>query len=437
MPEPDPLFVSSKDEFGLFTVYQFGLPSRNPDKDIAMDDLVDSGGFAVNPIRGHRPGAVFGTQKVNTPSSALIAMSTENIAMTDCPETTDTPTSDENEEKSANLPFLNPTSFCPMDWYYNTAANGHSMFNFNKLVAIFCHPDYNPSHIAKFDCVKEGKKMDAYIGGEIPKGKGKGKDKPIAVEAASGEEIPAAEKSLATGLPFTSYSGWNEGFVDIPLPRAGHKCTEHETYKFRVDDIWYQSALSAIQDDFQDTLFYSFHLKLFKQFWQPEPDSLIQRVYSEVYTSDRMLEMKQDVLQRVPADCNHEVVVVAIMQYSDSTNLMHFGDWSIWPGYISFGNMSKYRWSNPSMFAMNHIVYVPKIPDSFKQTYKDLLECAVTDEVLRFVKREMIQLVWALILSDPNFVDVYLNGKLEQCADGVLRLLFPRLFTCSTDYVEK
>ncbi|KAL0059921.1 hypothetical protein AAF712_013268, partial [Marasmius tenuissimus] len=125
------------------------------------------------------------------------------------------------------------------------------------------------------------------------------------------------------------------------------------------------------------------------------------------------------------------------MQYSDSTNLMHFGDQSIWPGYISFGNMSKYRRSNPSMFAMNHIVYVLKIPDSFKQTYKDLLEHAVTDEVLRFVKLEMIQLVWVLILSDPNFVDVYLNGKLERYADGVLCLLFPRLFAHSADYVEK
>ncbi|KAL0059922.1 hypothetical protein AAF712_013269 [Marasmius tenuissimus] len=131
-PEPDPLFVSSKDEFGLFTVYRFGLPSRNPDDDIAMDDLVDSGGFAVNPIRGRRPGAVFGTRKVDTPSSALIAMSTENIATADRPETTDTPTSDKNEGKSACLPFLNPTSFRLMDWYYNMAANGLSMFNFNE-----------------------------------------------------------------------------------------------------------------------------------------------------------------------------------------------------------------------------------------------------------------------------------------------------------------
>ncbi|KAL0060526.1 hypothetical protein AAF712_012684 [Marasmius tenuissimus] len=134
-------------------------------------------------------------------------MSTENITTANRPETIDTPASDKNKGKSAYLPFSNPTSFRLMDWYYNTAANGLSTFNFNELLAIFHHPDYDPSHIAKFDCVKEGKKMDAYVGREIPKGKGKGKGKLVAVEAASGEEIPAAEKSLATGLPFTSYSG--------------------------------------------------------------------------------------------------------------------------------------------------------------------------------------------------------------------------------------
>ncbi|KAK1221912.1 hypothetical protein PQX77_015271 [Marasmius sp. AFHP31] len=99
--------------------------------------------------------------------------------------------------------------------------------------------------------------------------------------------------------------------------------------------------------------------------------------------------------------------------------------------------MSKYRRSNPSMFAMNHVVYVPKVPDSFKNKYKDLMGRAATEEVFRFVKRELIQLVWALIISDPGFVEAYLHGKLERCADGIIRLLFPRLFAHSADYVEK
>ncbi|KAK1216597.1 hypothetical protein PQX77_020771 [Marasmius sp. AFHP31] len=333
-------------------------------------------------------------------------------------------------------PFANPTEFRLMDWYYNTAANGLSLFNFNELVDIFRSQEYEPSHIAKFDCVKANNKMDAYRGGKSEEG-----DKEDDEDSVNGEDsanTANGEEALAsTTLPLSCYSGWHNGFIDIPLPRAGFKQSEDSAVTFRVEDICYRKALSVIQDDFTDTSFYSVHLKPFKQFWQPEPDAPIQRIYSEAFTSDKMLEMERDVRSRTPADCKHEVVVVAIMQYSDSTVLSHFGDRSIWPGYISFGNMSKYRRSNPSMFAMNHVVYVPKIPDSFKHTYKDLFDHAATDEVLRFVKRELIQLVWALILLDPSFVDAYLNGKLEQCADGIVRLLFPRLFAHSADYVEK
>ncbi|KAJ8094830.1 hypothetical protein PM082_010042 [Marasmius tenuissimus] len=99
--------------------------------------------------------------------------------------------------------------------------------------------------------------------------------------------------------------------------------------------------------------------------------------------------------------------------------------------------MTKYWRSNPSMFAMNHVVHVPQIPDLFKHTYKDLFDHAATNEVLCFVKQELIQLVWAPILLDPDFVDTYLNGKLESCADGIVHLLFPRLFMHSADYAEK
>ncbi|KAK1218390.1 hypothetical protein PQX77_018952 [Marasmius sp. AFHP31] len=63
-PEPDILSVSAKDQFGLFTVHRYGLPSRNPDEDNTVDDLVDMRGFAVTRRKGCQPGQVFGRRKL-------------------------------------------------------------------------------------------------------------------------------------------------------------------------------------------------------------------------------------------------------------------------------------------------------------------------------------------------------------------------------------
>ncbi|KAG7087204.1 hypothetical protein E1B28_013185 [Marasmius oreades] len=179
------------------------------------------------------------------------------------------------------------------------------------------------------------------------------------------------------------------------------------------------------------------HLKPFIQMWDPGPLKPVQRLYSQAYTSDRMLALEKEVMRSVPDNCEYEVVVVAIMHHSDSTNLTHFGTASLWPGYKTYGNMSKYLQLNLSQFTVNHVVYVPKFPDSFCAEYERLVDETATTEVLRYCKRELIHLVWGLLLNNPKFVDAYLNVTLERCADGIMRLLFPRLFPHSADYVEK
>jgi hypothetical protein len=57
--------------------------------------------------------------------------------------------------------------------------------------------------------------------------------------------------------------------------------------------------------------------------------------------------------------------------------------------------------------------------------------------LLAHLKRELMQAVWKLLLSDPEFIHAYLHGKVVKCADGVERLIFPRFFTYSADYPEK
>jgi hypothetical protein len=52
------------------------------------------------------------------------------------------------------------------------------------------------------------------------------------------------------------------------------------------------------------------------------------------------------------------------------------------------------------------------------------------------MKRQLMHAIWELIL-DAAFIEAYIRGIVVQFADGVKRLVFPRLFTYSADYPEK
>ena len=44
--------------------------------------------------------------------------------------------------------------------------------------------------------------------------------------------------------------------------------------------------------------------------------------------------------------------------------------------------------------------------------------------------------VWLAIL-DEEFMEAYIAGIIVECADGVVRRIFPRFLTYSADYPEK
>jgi hypothetical protein len=52
------------------------------------------------------------------------------------------------------------------------------------------------------------------------------------------------------------------------------------------------------------------------------------------------------------------------------------------------------------------------------------------------MRRELFHALWHLMLDD-EFRHAYAHGILIRFADGVERLVFPRLFSYSADYPEK
>jgi hypothetical protein len=91
-------------------------------------------------------------------------------------------------------------------------------------------------------------------------------------------------------------------------------------------------------------------------------DSPPERVISEVYNSDAMIT-EHEKIQSQPNEpgCNLEKAIAAVLVFSDSTHLTNFGVASLWPGYLLWGNQTKYEHSKPSSFFAHHFVYMQSV----------------------------------------------------------------------------
>ncbi|KAL0566510.1 hypothetical protein V5O48_015503 [Marasmius crinis-equi] len=88
------------------------------------------------------------------------------------------------------------------------------------------------------------------------------------------------------------------------------------------------------------------------------------------------------------------------------------------------------------MFSAHHTAYIPDLPDNIQEFYQEQFGFPTSAATLTHLKRELMHAVWALILDD-DFMHAYEQGIIIECADGVIRRVFPRFFTYSADYPEK
>lgn len=56
--------------------------------------------------------------------------------------------------------------------------------------------------------------------------------------------------------------------------------------------------------------------------------------------------------------------------------------------------------------------------------------------MLTHCRRELMHEVWRLMLDD-EFLAAHQHGIVLRCADGVVRRVYPRIFTYAADYPEK
>ncbi|KAH8981633.1 hypothetical protein EDB92DRAFT_176878 [Lactarius akahatsu] len=207
-------------------------------------------------------------------------------------------------------------------------------------------------------------------------------------------------------------------------------------HKLPIHDVRTRSLLhtmvEAVQEDLPSR---EIHWHGYEERWQPPyPGFPSERVWGDLYTSDAFLSAERDLLGS-QVDPSRRCVIIAYMFWSDSTHLAQFGQAKAWPIYAYIGNQTKYTRCKPSVRSVRVVGYIPPLPDSFAEGLK---ACGVspTAPLLTHCRRELFHSVWRLIL-DPDFLNAYEHGVSLTCSDGVLRQVYPRIFTYSADYPEK
>ncbi|KAG2745189.1 hypothetical protein P692DRAFT_201868719 [Suillus brevipes Sb2] len=214
---------------------------------------------------------------------------------------------------------------------------------------------------------------------------------------------------------------------------------EDRPQPYTIPGFHYRPLVEVIRTAFADVQAQAFHLSPFQRLWKDPLDGRQERVYDELYTSDAWLEA-QDALQRLPKEpgCSLERVIAGLMFFSDATHLANFGTAKAWPLYMYFGNLTKYIRSQPQSGACHLVGFLPSLPDSIKDILSTLSHISKSGmaSVHAHCHREMFHGCWDVLL-DEDFLNTYRHGIVVKCADGILRRVFPRIFTYSADYPEK
>ncbi|KIK35492.1 hypothetical protein CY34DRAFT_16981 [Suillus luteus UH-Slu-Lm8-n1] len=322
-----------------------------------------------------------------------------------CPVAADAHTrgSDSSPELSEPpYPFLNMTIYRLMTWM-NSGSHQKSEKEVTRLVReVIQAEDFNPSDLDGFSVRRSLRTLDN------TGGKG----------------------------TVTFPDDWLETDIVLDIPT---KSKDDESRSFTIPGLHYRPLTAVIRSAFADIQANAFHLFPFKRLWKDPLDNHQERVFDELYTSDSWLEA-HDHLQRQPREpnCSLERVIAGLMFFSDATHLANFGTAKAWPLYLYFGNLTKYARSAPTSGACHLVGFFPSLPDNVKDVLNNLPRISKSGMAALHAhcRRDLFQSCWKHLL-DADFIQAYRHGMVLRCPDGILRRVFPRIFTYSADYPEK
>ncbi|CDO77698.1 hypothetical protein BN946_scf184969.g49 [Trametes cinnabarina] len=371
---PLPVFRTKPNRFGLVREYIGELPTIDPDDELPIEDLVesDSSSADLTSVGSQVP-----------PHSAAVPVSVDRSALI--------------------APYPNMSTYLLGNWYWNDSRTKSTSDRDDLVNNVILHKDFVPEDLRNANWAKIDKEL------------GNG--------------------SLSI---FPTADGWHHADVTISVPFA----KDSPPRDFTVRGLVFRPLEEVVKAVCESHLSARFHYHPFRLLWQPPaatpgPLPVEQEVYGELYASKVFRDADAE-LQRSPREpgCNLPRAIIALMPWSDSTHLADFGDASLWPIYAQFGNQSKYTRAQPSSNASQHVAYIPKLPAEIHDFIHQFLQKEGIDHLLTHCRRELVQAIWRLLLSD-KFVEACRHGIVVKCYDGVTRRLYIRFFTYSADYPEK
>lgn len=308
-------FKTPKDSFGLYREYS-ERPSHSPDDHNAPTDLT------------------------NTP------LSTQSSSTESSDSPLPGPSSRSDVSPILKLPSQSSTVTGLLQWMW-TGSPLKSLQEFRKLLDFLRSDSFHKEDLKDINFQTETAKLDAWL-----------RTSSLDLSTTNGSSIEHASPK----------DGWREVEVKIQVPDREPCTSAAEIPLFRVPGLHLRSLVEVIKSAFSDPTSHSFHYIPFRKFWSPPaaegPAPPDERIHDEIYSSDAMIEEHINI-QKLPAENDGgqylERVVVALMFWSDSTHLASFGNASLWPIYLFFGNQSKYTRAQPHSTACHHVAYIPKV----------------------------------------------------------------------------
>ena len=251
----------------------------------------------------------------------------------------------ESRDSSFFYPYPNRSSFLLGDWYWNGRTQ-KSKESFRELMKIVGAPEFRPEDVntTRWDFINA--------------------------------QLRAGAEETGPSQPFEG-AGWTKTAVTIKVPF--HKRTvKPGVYDYHAGDMHHRTLISVIREKLanqqHDELF---HYQPYNLLWQRDGSPALINVHGELYTSEAFLQAHKDLQQSPPEPgCDLECVVIALMFWSDATQLTTFGNAKLWPCYMYFGNESKYRRCKPSCCLCSHIAYFNHVCTCVLSFELSLINCS-------------------------------------------------------------
>ena len=226
-------------------------------------------------------------------------------------------------------PYPNRSAFELGYWHWNGGVQ-KSKASFRELVDIIGDPDFRPEDIRNINWDQ--------INGELGTNDSDGE--------WLEEDAGWTQSQVTISVPYQSRRG-------IPsAPGAGPR-------NFTVKDFHHRNLVAVIKEKVSRLgECHQFHFEPHELYWHRKRGVDPVRVQGELYTSPAFVDAHRE-LQGSPGEpgCDLPRVVIALMFWSDATQLTAFSDAKLWPLYLFFGNESKYRRCKPTCHLCEHVAY--------------------------------------------------------------------------------